>query len=211
VLGAPPATLLSVVFGPPVAVPGLGAGLALAVLLYARLGAPSSWMVMGALYAALPVLCLEILRGTSDTGLIAIMWILALVWAADTAAYLAGKLIGGAKLAPRLSPSKTWSGAIAAFVAAGLVGFLTASWIGNTSTLSLTAVSLLLGVVVVLGDLAESGLKRHFGVKDTGKLIPGHGGVMDRVDGLLAVAVVAAAIGYLRGGLEHPARGLLIW
>ena len=140
-----------------------------------------------------------------------ILWIFAVVWATDIAAFAVGRTLGGARLAPSVSPSKTWSGAIGGVAAAGCVGYLTARLIGNTDPLALSLVSLALGIAVVLGDLGESGLKRRFGAKDTGGLIPGHGGVMDRVDGLLAAAVLATAIGFIRRGSGTPAEGVLIW
>jgi phosphatidate cytidylyltransferase len=135
-----------------------------------------------------------ILRGASDAGMLTIMWLFAVVWAADICAYFAGRLIGGAKLAPRISPKKTWAGLWGA-VAGGAAAGLAVGWAASPANLVLVAVlGGVLAVVEQLGDLFESALKRHYGVKDSGRLIPGHGGVLDRVDGLVAATLVLAAI-----------------
>ncbi len=171
--------------------------------------AKSWWNYVGVPYVALPVLALVILRHDPQWGLHAIMWLVAVVWAADILAYFAGRLIGGPKLAPRISPKKTWAGlggAIAgSAIAGGLYGWSVELWV-----LPLVVMAGLLAIVEQGGDMMESAFKRHYGVKDSGQLIPGHGGVMDRVDGLIAVVVVAGIIGYLRNPAT-PAAGLLLW
>jgi phosphatidate cytidylyltransferase len=156
-----------------------------------------AWAAGGSLWIALGTsafLALDLRPGGRET----VLWLLAIVWVNDTAAYAAGRSIGGPKLAPRLSPNKTWAGFVGGVAAAGVLGWLAAS-LAATSAASLVPVSLLLGIASQLGDLAESLAKRHFGVKDSSGLIPGHGGLLDRVDGLLAAAVMAAALTLIAG------------
>ena len=141
---------------------------------------------------------------------IAVIFVFLVVWATDTAAYFSGRLIGGPKLAPRFSPKKTWSGAIGGASAAVVVGLMVALVAGIEGKLWAAAIAFALSVVSQFGDLGESALKRRFDVKDSGALIPGHGGIMDRVDGLVAAMVVAVIIGLLRGG-DDIAAGLLVW
>jgi len=112
---------------------------------------------------------------------------------------------------PAVSPKKTWSGAIGGAVAAAIAGTVVAMWAGLPNLPILGIVSLGLSIVSQAGDFLESAFKRRFGAKDASHLIPGHGGLMDRLDGFLAAAVAAAALGVLRGGLHAPAQGLLIW
>jgi phosphatidate cytidylyltransferase len=123
-----------------------------------------------------------------------------MVVAADTGGYLVGRTVGGPKLAPRISPNKTWSGLAGAVTGTILVGLLTGFMLNHTNVLMLTLLSAGLGVVEQAGDLVESAFKRHFGVKDTSQVIPGHGGVLDRVDGLLAVAVAVVIMNEWAGG-----------
>ena len=151
-------------------------------------GAMCRWravpLLLGLLYAALAMASLAVLR--SLFGAVGVFFILAVVWCSDIGAYAAGRLVGGRRLAPSISPGKTWSGAAGGLVAAMAGGMLTAGI--NVSVLLIAA---LLGVASQLGDLGESALKRHYGVKDSGRLIPGHGGLLDRLDGLMAAAIVA--------------------
>lgn len=190
-----------------------------AALLLARVAEPRvAWLSLGVLYAGVPAIAAVALRGPdrltfASTGAVAVIFVFAVVWATDTAAYFSGRLIGGPKLAPRFSPKKTWSGALGGALAGVVVGCLVAAAAGVGASLTLVLIALLLSTVGQMGDLAESAMKRHFGVKDSSRLIPGHGGVMDRVDGLVAALAVAAAIGLVRdwfagGGI---AAGLLIW
>jgi phosphatidate cytidylyltransferase len=148
------------------------------------------WMHLGALYIMLPQLALITIR---EQGRGPLLWVLFLVWATDSGAYFAGRAIGGPKLAPSVSPKKTWAGLAGGMVAAGLVGWAMKHGI-EPGAGRLAIASALLAVVAQAGDLAESGLKRYFGVKDSSQLIPGHGGVLDRLDGLLAVAPAVAAL-----------------
>jgi len=120
------------------------------------------------------------------------LWTLASVWATDIGAYFAGRAIGGPKLAPTISPNKTWAGLIGGMVAAGIVGALIAK-LGHLPTRTLWLAPLL-AIAAQIGDLVESGMKRHVGVKDSGKILPGHGGLLDRIDGMLPVAILVAAL-----------------
>jgi len=150
----------------------------------------------GGLMVAGPILVLGAIAGLwfvrDRLGVTAALWVFGMVWAADIGAYFAGRAFGGARLAPKISPSKTWSGLVGAIIAAliasatigdraGIVGV--PLWIG-----------LFMGLIAQLGDLGESWMKRRAGVKDSGRLIPGHGGIFDRVDGLLPVALILGAL-----------------
>lgn len=154
----------------------------------------SGLLLAGAAYIAVVALSLLSLRHQPETGLQAVLWLLATVWATDIFAYVAGRTLGGPKLAPRLSPNKTWSGALGGLAAAMIVGACTAWFWTGGSVIGLAMAGALLSVVSQAGDLAESAVKRYVGVKDSGQLIPGHGGLLDRVDALMAAAVVMAAI-----------------
>jgi phosphatidate cytidylyltransferase len=152
------------------------------------------WVLLGVPYVGLPAMAFVILRGQTHAGMLTIMWLFVVVWAADICAYFAGRLIGGPKLAPRISPKKTWAGLWGA-VAGGLAaGFGMGYWVGSTHMIVLVVLGGLLAIVEQLGDLFESALKRHYGVKDSGRLIPGHGGILDRVDGLVAATLFLAVI-----------------
>jgi phosphatidate cytidylyltransferase len=164
---------------------------------------------VGIPYVAFPVLALVLLRADGTWGIHAIMWLMLVVWATDTFAYFAGRMFGGPKLAPVLSPKKTWSGLIGGMVGAAIVSSVyAATWF--PSWIALAVVAAALAVVAQIGDIFESALKRNYGVKDSGYLIPGHGGVLDRVDGLVAVAAVAAIVGFARHS-NGLAEGLLLW
>jgi phosphatidate cytidylyltransferase len=159
------------------------------------------WQGFGVLYVGLPSIAILWVRASPQGGLPALLWILALVVAVDSGAFAAGRLIGGPKLAPRISPNKTWAGLAGGVAAAMAVGWLAGTWIGFPRRLPLVLLSAGMAVVEQAGDLAESGFKRRFGVKDSSRLIPGHGGLLDRVDGLLAVALAAAAAQCFAGGV----------
>ena len=186
--------------------------LAVAIGIVALLGrgmAGAAWSVTGLLYAALPVTALIWLRGVETLGALAVLFVLLVAWTTDTASYAAGRLLGGPKLAPAISPKKTWSGFIIGTLAPALIGYAFAAAIGDTSAWALGTVAVCLALACQLGDLFESAVKRHFGTKDMSQLIPGHGGLLDRLDGSLFAAVVAAAIALRDPG--QPAAGLLIW
>ncbi|MGH6879549.1 MAG: phosphatidate cytidylyltransferase [Hypericibacter sp.] len=159
-----------------------------------------AWVSLGILYAGLPSLALVWLRYDPVSGLATLLWVLFLVWAVDTAAYTAGKLIGGPKLIPRVSPSKTWAGLAGGAAGAAIIGYLAACWAGQPNPWLLTGLSLLLALAEQAGDIFESAVKRRFGVKDSSGLIPGHGGILDRVDGLVAVALIVAGFALWGGG-----------
>jgi phosphatidate cytidylyltransferase len=165
------------------------------------------WSIAGLAYAALPTWGLVWLRSDKALGATALFYLFAVAWTTDTASYVGGKLIGGPKLAPSISPKKTWSGLIIGTLAPALIGYAFAFMLKGSSRLAL--VSVVLAVACQIGDLVESAVKRRFGAKDMSHLIPGHGGLLDRIDGLLFAAIVAALIA-LRDPAS-PGRGLLIW
>jgi len=164
------------------------------------------WAALGALWLALPCGALVWLRGEAEAGLATVLWLLLLVWAADTLAYVFGRWIGGPKLAPRISPKKTWAGLGGAMAGAALVGAAGSAATGLVAAPAAIVVSGLAGALGQVGDLAESAVKRRFGAKDSGTIIPGHGGVLDRVDALLFVALAAAGLALLNGGALLPWR-----
>lgn len=177
-------------------------GLALALVALATLGLALGlwrqadgdgfpWRAAGLSYAGLPAVALVWLRLQPD-GLQLLVWTMAVVWATDILAYFSGRHFGGPKLAPRISPNKTWSGLGGGMAGAGLVGALLAALFWRASPAPFLLAGAGLAVVAQAGDFFESWLKRRAGVKDSGHLIPGHGGVMDRVDGLVPVSVVVA-------------------
>jgi len=169
------------------------------------------WSVVGIPYIALSALSVVVLRNDSQFGLIAVYWLLFVVWGADTLAYFAGRTIGGPKLLTQNSPKKTWAGLAGAIVGGILCSALFAWVAGLADLLWLCCIGALLAVVEQAGDFFESALKRKAGVKDSGALIPGHGGMLDRVDGLVAAAIVAALVGGARSGFSTPAGGILMW
>jgi phosphatidate cytidylyltransferase len=169
------------------------------------------WAAGGVIYAGALLLAPALLRGDPDWGLTALLFLFADVWVTDIAAYFCGRAIRGPLLWPEISPKKTWSGAIgglAGGVAAGVV-VAYASGIGKLGIVGVMA--FVLSVLAQAGDLFESAVKRRVGAKDASHLIPGHGGLMDRLDGFLVAALAALLIGIIRQGTAAPARGLLIW
>ncbi len=169
-----------------------------------------SWTAGGALYAGLALLASVVVRFDPTAGFLALVFVLLIVWITDIGGYFAGRGIGGPKLWPRVSPKKTWAGAVG-----GLAGSLVVATVfavagfGRMGPMLLLAT--VLSVVSQLGDLFESAVKRNFGVKDSSHIIPGHGGLLDRLDGFVAAIVVAALIGVLRGGIDGVGRGLMVW
>ncbi|MBR1246959.1 phosphatidate cytidylyltransferase [Bradyrhizobium sp. AUGA SZCCT0169] len=172
--------------------------------------AQRNWSAAGFCYAAVAEVASVLLRLDPVKGFIALIFLLVIVWVTDSGGYFAGRGIGGPKLWPRVSPKKTWAGALGGFVAslavAGIFAVLDLGKIGP-----LLMISGVLSVVSQLGDLFESAVKRRFGVKDSSQIIPGHGGLLDRLDGFVAAVAVAALIGFLRGGADGVGRGLMIW
>ncbi len=163
------------------------------------------WLAAGAVYIAVPCIAIIWLRSDAAVGRQAVLWLFAVVWATDIGAYFAGRGIGGPKLAPRISPGKTWAGLLGGMVCAALVGAATALLLDLSRAVPLIVISALLAVIAQAGDLLESMVKRRFGVKDSGHLIPGHGGVLDRLDGLLTAAPAVAALTLATG------EGVLAW
>ena len=165
---------------------------------------------LGVLYIGLPAVALIWLRRDDAYGPLAILFVYAIVWTTDTFAYTCGKLIGGPKLWPAVSPMKTWAGTIGGIGFAALAGLAFAYAITHPAPLGLALIGVLLSVAAQTGDLAESALKRTFAIKHASLLIPGHGGFMDRMDGIVAAAAVAAVLAALRDP-AMPARALLFW
>jgi phosphatidate cytidylyltransferase len=180
--------------------------------LHERAGLKSDpwWSAAGFYYAGFPAIALIAIRQDPHYGFYAILYLFLVVWSADTGAFFTGRLIGGPKLAPSISPNKTWSGLFGGAFAAGFAGTLFALWLGRTSVPVLAGLSVLLAIVSQAGDLGESFVKRAFGVKNSSGLIPGHGGVLDRLDGLVFAAMGAGLIAVLYDPLQ-PGRALLIW
>lgn len=174
-------------------------GLLAAAFLFTLVATRAWKLALGLPYVVVPVMALLLLRAQQPNayGLLLAFWALGLVWATDIGAYFAGRSIGGPKLAPRVSPSKTWSGLGGGVLAALVLGFLLHRFAGLP--IQLAAASGLLAVAAQLGDLFESAMKRRAGVKDSGTLLPGHGGVMDRLDGVVAAAPLAALLYLLLG------------
>lgn len=170
-----------------------------------------SWAASGAVYAAAAFLGPALLRRDPEWGFGALLFLFATVWASDIFAYAFGRLLGGPLLWPSISPKKTWSGAIGGLAGGVAAGLGVAYTIGVGKLGIIGAMALVLSVLAQAGDLLESAIKRHFGAKDTGTLIPGHGGLMDRLDGFLVAALVAFVVGAVRHGTAAPAAGLLVW
>jgi len=152
-----------------------------------------------------------LLRRDPEFGLLAILFLFAVVWSTDILGYFVGRAVGGPRLAPPISPKKTWSGACGGALGALAAGLTVVYIAGNTALLPVAGVALALSIASQAGDLFESAVKRRFGVKDAGHMIPGHGGLMDRLDGFIAASGMAALVGIMRGGADASARGLLLW
>jgi phosphatidate cytidylyltransferase len=175
------------------------------------------WITAGIGYAGIMLVAPMVLRGDdvagSDEryGFIAMVLLFAVVWTTDVFGYFAGRTFGGPKLMPSVSPKKTWSGAVAGLIGAMIAAVVVARGFGGFNLVAIALLALLLSVVSQAGDLLESFIKRRFGAKDASGLIPGHGGVMDRLDGFWAATLLACLIGLLRGGWDATARGFLVW
>jgi phosphatidate cytidylyltransferase len=168
------------------------------------------WAAAGFGYAGAAAVASVVVRLDQTYGFVALILILLVVWVTDIGGYFAGRGIGGPKLWPRVSPKKTWAGAVGGFVASLAVaaGFA-ALGLGKTGPVLLLGA--VLSIASQLGDLFESAVKRRFGVKDSSHIIPGHGGLLDRLDGFVAAIVLAAIFGFLRGGADGVGRGLMVW
>jgi phosphatidate cytidylyltransferase len=188
-----------------IAVLALGAGV-VGWLAGSRVG---PWAAAGVSYAGALVASVSLLRISPGYGLAAILWLFAVVWGADIAAYFAGRMIGGPRLWPSVSPGKTWAGAIAGALIGALLGLMLAPWTNRAQ--ALFWLGLATAIVSELGDLFESALKRRFGVKDSSGLIPGHGGLMDRLDAFVAACLFAAVAAGLNSRGSFIASGLFQW
>ena len=169
------------------------------------------WVFAGVLYAGVLLLGTQLLRADPPVGFVALLLLFAVVWATDIAGYFVGRAIGGPKLAPRISPGKTWSGAIGGVVFAVAAAAGVALLARLQPIVPILAIAVALSAVAQAGDLMESAIKRRFNAKDAGTLIPGHGGVMDRLDGFWAALLLAVCIGLIRGGVDDAGQGLLLW
>ena len=169
------------------------------------------WIAGGIPYAGALGLAPIVLRSDREDGFLAVIFLFAVVWTTDIAAYFIGRAAGGPKLVPQVSPNKTWSGAIGGTLAAVVVALALAKTAALAGLFAIAMLAIVLSVFAQAGDVFESFLKRRFGAKDSSHLIPGHGGLMDRLDGFVTASVVATAIGLARGGFEAPGRGLLVW
>lgn len=189
---------------------GLGVMLAAALAACAAGGFSRSgrWGLEGILYSGLALFSLLVLRDGSK-GMLIVFFVLFVVWATDIFAYFTGRALGGPKLWARISPKKTWSGAFGGLVLATVFGTGVAYAAGETDLVLWALLAGALSIVSQAGDLLESAIKRRFDVKDSSQLIPGHGGIMDRIDGLVAAAIFAVLIGLIAGGtLSDPVAGL---
>jgi phosphatidate cytidylyltransferase len=185
----------------------LGLGVAVVAVLASG---QRSWAAAGFVYTTAAELCSVLVRADPDHGWFALVLVLLVVWASDIGGYVAGRGIGGPKLWPRVSPNKTWAGAIGGFLGSLCVALGWAS-AGAGKMVPLMLLGAVLSIASQLGDLFESAVKRHFGVKDSSHIIPGHGGLLDRLDGYVAAIVLAAILGLVRGGLDGVGRGLMVW
>lgn len=174
------------------------------------------WRISGLVFFGVAAIAFLAIRGSSGVGIWAGIFLVSIVWMTDIGAYFVGRIVGGTKLSPDVSPSKTWSGAAGGLCAGTLSGILVwflAGWVLDTP--SPFAIGLLISVVVSisgqLGDLGESAVKRRFAVKDSGDIIPGHGGLMDRIDSLTVAGIVLWCIGLANRGLGAVPQGILFW
>lgn len=185
----------------------LGVGLVAVALMTP---AQRNWSALGFTYAAVAEIASVLLRLDPVKGFAALIFVLVIVWVTDSGGYFAGRGIGGPKLWPRVSPKKTWAGAVGGLAASlAVAGTFAALDLGKAGPLLM--ISGVLSVVSQLGDLFESAVKRRFGVKDSSQIIPGHGGLLDRLDGFVAAVAMAALFGFLRGGADGVGRGLMVW
>lgn len=198
---------LNMLFGEADMTVPLFAGLVITMTIPSVLGRVSWWQAGGLFYAGLSAISLSAIRGEDSLGFIAMLFVFVVVWATDILAYFVGRSVGGPKLAPRISPGKTWSGAIGGTVAGVIGGLLVAMAHFQDVGLWVGLIAFVLSAASQIGDLFESFIKRRFGVKDSSKLIPGHGGVMDRVDGLVFACFAAffLAIGSSAGSANAVA------
>lgn len=201
------AALLAAVGQPLLGVVGVAVGAAIVFVL--AFGRRARWSAAGVLYVGLPAIALIWLRGGGAAGVTAILFLFTIVWTTDTFSYVCGKLIGGPKLWPWLSPNKTWAGTIGGVVVAGVAAVAFAMVMQHAAPAALALTGIVLAMAAQVGDLGESALKRAFNVRNASDLIPGHGGCMDRMDGIVGAATVAAILAAWRN-IEQPAAALLL-
>lgn len=188
-----------------------------AVVIAAFIKAPNRhWRIGGVIFFGFATIAFLAIRGSSGVGIWAGIFLVSIIWMTDIGAYFVGRIVGGTKLSPDVSPSKTWSGAAGGLCAGTLSGiavWFVAGWALDTP--SPFAIGLLISVVISisgqLGDLAESAVKRRFAVKDSGDIIPGHGGLMDRIDSLTVAGIVLWCVGLANRGLGAVPQGILFW
>jgi phosphatidate cytidylyltransferase len=169
------------------------------------------WAAIGVVYAAGLGAATMLCRGNGFEGAVVLFWLFGVVWGTDTLAYFTGRALGGPKLWPRVSPKKTWSGAMGGLIGGVVIACLILVVAGVALTWQHALISVILSALTQSGDLFESSMKRRYGAKDAGSLIPGHGGVMDRLDGFIVAAVFAAMVGALHTGMRDVPGGLLYW
>ncbi|MCQ8782570.1 phosphatidate cytidylyltransferase [Mangrovibrevibacter kandeliae] len=196
-------------FGLPVAALVVVVAVCIFLWLVDRREREASWLLAGIGYTVASSVLPGMLRGDSPEGLAVLAVVMAVVWASDIAAYFTGRAIGGPKLLPSVSPKKTVSGALGGLAAGIVFGVVTFWLFGGEVGVFAVVLTGLLSVVGQAGDLFESWVKRRFGVKDSGRIIPGHGGLMDRIDALIAATAATWLIGVLLSGLAHPARAII--
>ncbi len=195
------------IFGEPSLDLPLLSGFTLTAALFPILRGKNWWLVGGIFYAGLSGISLAAIRGDELTGFVSILFIFAVVWSTDILAYFVGRAIGGPKLAPSISPGKTWSGAIGGAVAAMIGGAAVSMAYHGRISLLVLGLALILSVFSQIGDLFESFVKRRFQVKDSSHLIPGHGGFMDRVDGLVFACFTVFLIAFVHAAATGDVPG----
>ncbi len=206
------AVALSALAYPAFGIIGLAAVIAIAAVAALLMGGEAApWRVGGLIFFGLVIAAILTLRGDTQDGILACFYVGIVVWLTDTAAFFTGRQVGGEKLAPDISPGKTWSGALGGLAFATLAGTVLLLVFTHSPWWLVLLLSALLSVLGQVGDLAESALKRRFRIKDSGDIIPGHGGLMDRLDSITFGAIAAALIGMLHAGYPAVATGLLHW
>ena len=191
---------------------GTVACIALAVVVAGGLGGVGiGWRIVGLVFCGLVIIGLLAMRGTGIDGVLAGVYLATVVWMTDSAAFFAGRQIGGEKLAPDISPGKTWSGALGGLALGTAAG--AALWLIFTDSPWWLGIvfSALISILGQVGDLTESAIKRRFRIKDSGDIIPGHGGLMDRLDSLTFGALFVFFVGWAHGGYSAIASGFLNW
>ncbi len=185
--------------------------LTVVAIVAAAVAARTPWRPAGVAYSAALGLGLLLLRYAPEHGLAAVLVVFAVVWGTDSGAFFVGRALGGPKLWPAISPKKTWAGAIGGLVVGIVIGLVVAALAQVPVAPGLALVCAALSLAAQAGDLVESAVKRVFGAKDSGIIVPGHGGLMDRVDGLVFAVAAAVIVGLVHGGPSHLAAGLVTW